>query len=568
MRQLHSPCALHTPYIPGDVPFSETYPRPQLQRDSFVCLNGPWCLAVEQAGEVRQLGQITVPFPPESAASGLEMLTQPGDTLLYERRVTLQPTAPRTLLHFGAVDGHARVQVNGVAVGEHEGGYWPFTLDITDAVCSGENVVTVQVEDALHPDFPYGKQRMKRGGMWYTPVSGIWQTVWVEHVSERHIQGLRITPTQESVTVEVIGGEEEKVLTLEGVDYPFTGQSITLQPKNPRCWTPEDPQLYDFTLRSGEDTVRSYFALREFAAGEWAGRPCLLLNGQPVFCHGLLDQGYFADGIYLPGSPEGYREDILRAKSLGFNMLRKHIKIEPEVFYYECDRLGMLVFQDMVNNGPYSFARDTALPTVGFKCGGWRPTTRRAKAQFRQGALETVSLLYNHPSVVYYTIFNEGWGQHNAPALYRELKALDATRVWDTASGWFRVQQTDVRSEHIYFRPVKLRAGKKPLVLSEFGGYACALAGHRYNPNKIFGYKLCADREALTAALEQLYGEQILPAIGRGLCAAVLTQLSDVEDETNGLITYDRQVVKPDAARMQAVAAALQAAFAANRQKE
>ena len=562
MKKLALPQVLSTPYEVEEVPFS-SYPRPQFRRESYHCLNGLWSLSVERKGVTTTLGEIRVPFPPESPASEIVQMTEPGDTLLYEKRVAFHPTDARTLLHFGAVDCHARVEVNGIPVGEHSGGYWPFTLDITAAVRDGENRFAVYVEDSLDMDWPYGKQCYKRGGMWYTPISGIWQTVWLECVPENAIESLRLSVTLDSVTVETRGGAPEKVLTLEGREYTYTGDSFTLSVEEPQVWTPDNPHLYPFTLKSGEDCVQSYFALREFAVGEREGEPCLLLNGEPVFCHGLLDQGYYADGIYLPGSPEGYREDILRAKALGFNMLRKHIKIEPDIFYALCDSLGMLVFQDMVNNGAYSFLRDTALPTVGFKRGGWRPLSRRAKANFQATAKETVALLHNHPSVVYYTIFNEGWGQHNASALYRELKALDPSRVWDTASGWFRVKETDVDSAHVYFRPVRYSRTKgKPLVLSEFGGYACVLPEHSYNPDKVYGYARYPDVMALTQALEGLYREQILPAIDKGLCATVLTQLTDVEDEANGLITYDRQVVKPDVARMQALADDLTAAFA------
>jgi beta-galactosidase/beta-glucuronidase len=291
----------------------------------------------------------------------------------------------------------------------------------------------------------------------------------------------------------------------------------------------------------------------------------MCLNGKPYFFHGLLDQGYFSDGIFTPASPTGYERDIKAMKALGFNTLRKHIKVEPAVFYHLCDRLGMVVFQDMVNNGDYSFLRDTALPTVGLlKRDDTRlhrdPKTRWA---FLTHMEQTVEQLRRHPSICLWTIFNEGWGQFCGTEAYRKLKALDDTRFIDTASGWFMGCESDLDSRHIYFRPVKLKAGDKPLYLSEFGGYSCKLPAHSFNLDKTYGYRFFTEPARFGEALHALYREQVIPAIeSEGLCATVLTQLSDVEDETNGLWTYDRQVLKVDKAEMQATNRALFAAFA------
>ena len=316
------------------------------------------------------------------------------------------------------------------------------------------------------------------------------------------------------------------------------------------------------TLKSGNDTVRSYFALRTVSIENVNGKPYILLNEKPYFFHGLLDQGYFSDGIYLPASPEGYRFDIQTMKSLGFNMLRKHIKIEPDIFYYECDRLGMIVFQDMVNNGKYHFLLDTALPTIGLKKGISHPADKRRQTLFESSAKETLSHLYNHPCVCYYTIFNEGWGQYDADRLYDELKAFDPTRIFDTTSGWFTEKKSDVKSEHIYFKKIQLSEGERPLVLSEFGGYSYKVSGHAFNLSKNYGYRFFDKQDAFMNAIETLYHTEILPMIReKGLCATVLTQVSDVEDETNGLLTYDRQVLKVDKSRMQAIAKAILQAF-------
>ena len=367
--------------------------------------------------------------------------------------------------------------------------------------------------------------------------------------------------------LETTGGNVEKAVTLHLPDgdkiYNYEGDKIEIEIKNPILWSPENPHLYTFTLEDGNDKIDSYFALRTVEVKEVAGKPRLCLNGKPYFFHGLLDQGYYSDGIYTPATPDGSRYDIAKMKELGFNMLRKHIKVEPDVFYYECDKQGMVVFHDMMNSGHYSFLFDTALPTAGWRWGFFHAVSERRRAHFEVGARVLVDLLYNHPCVCYYTIFNEGWGQYfDASAVYDELKEKDPTRIWDTASGWFRTLRSDVQSEHIYFRKVDLKAKKRPLVLSEFGGYSCKIAGHSFNLDQNYGYSTLETPEMFEKALERLYFEEIVPCIQNGgLNAAVLTQVSDVEDETNGLVTYDRQVCKVTTERMQALAKTLNEAF-------
>lgn len=563
---------LKTPYEKelegGGIPFSQ-YPRPQLVRDSYFCLNGEWELSVRVKGEETPLGRIIVPFPPESRISGIERLTGGNETLVYTRTFTLPEgfKKDRVILHFGAVDQHARVTVNGALAGEHEGGYLPFSFDITSLLAQGENTLTVEVTDPLDSELPYGKQREKRGGMWYTKISGIWQTVWAESVPAEYIRSVTVTPTLDSVAVKVTGGTARKELTLrlgeEERVYSFDGDSVTITVDDPVLWTPEDPHLYEFTLSSAEDTVSSYFALRTVSVEEGSGGKVLALNGKPYFFHGLLDQGYYSDGIYLPASVQGYKDDILRMKECGFNMLRKHIKIEPELFYYYCDKYGMVVFQDMVNSGRYNFIIDTAIPNVLLKRGITHRATERRRAAFYECADGMMELLYNHPCVCYYTIFNEGWGQFEADANYLRFKEKDPTRIYDTTSGWFREKLSDVESDHIYFRPVKIkRRSERPRVLSEFGGYSCRVSGHTYNLEGNYGCSVFTEDPAeLEAALVALYEKQIVPAVGMGLCGAVLTQLSDVEDETNGLLTYDRCTLKVTPEVMRDVADKLHAAF-------
>ena len=546
------------------------YPRPQLRRDSFISLCGDWSLLVRtKDGKSQALGSICVPYPPESRISGIERQLEKGEKYVYKKTFSLPAysRSERVLLHFDAVDQIAAVTVNDHEFSEHVGGYLPFELDVTDCTHEGENTVIVEVRDELDHELAWGKQRRDRGGMWYTPISGIWKSVWIEIVPKNHIQYLHITPSLESATIEMRGGKNNKAATLfdgdREIKYTFSGSTVTLKPENPILWTPENPHLYEFEITDGTDTVRSYFALRTFTVESYGEKSYMCLNGEPYFCHGLLDQGYFPDGIYTPASPDGLLYDIKKMKELGFNTLRKHIKIEHELFYYYCDKYGMLVFQDMVNSGNYSFFLDTALPTIGLKRGITHRATPRRKTHFIEDSKATINLLFNHPSVVYYTIFNEGWGQFEADKCYELLKACDKTRVFDATSGWFNSKDSDVVSEHIYFKPLKFKSRTdRPLVLSEFGGYSLRVEDHVFNLDKNYGYSTCESREAFEDAFLKLYREQVIPAIREhGLCATIYTQVSDVEDETNGLLTYDRQVCKVDEDKMQALAAELNSVF-------
>jgi len=545
---------LDTPWMDQpEIPWNE-YPRPQMKRDSFLCLNGKWNLS----RFTESWGEILVPYPVESRLSGVGKQLKKGDILTYARSFTLPADfkKDRVILHFGAVDQICAVQVNGHVLGGHTGGYLPFSFDITEHLKEGENALRVTVVDDLDHDLPWGKQSRERGGMWYTPVSGIWQTVWLESVPEQYIRSIRISTDMEAATIE-LSGVDTATIECEGKQYPVAGGKCVIRPENAKLWTPEEPNLYEFTVTAGEDRVESYFALRSITTGPVDGVPRILLNGKPYFFHGLLDQGYWPDGIFLPGSPEGITWDVKTMKDLGFNMLRKHIKVEPERFYYDCDRLGMVVFQDLINSGEYYYLRDTALPTVGFRRGTYhpRPSARRADFFLRHGE-ELVKHLHNHPSVLLYTLFNEGWGQHDTQSLYAHFKALAPDRVWNAASGWFKNSDNDLQSEHIYFGSLQMKPqGKKPLVLTEFGGYSWPVEGHRFNLDEEYGYRKFTNSADLQAALTKLYLEDILPQVKeKGLCMTVLTQVSDVEDETNGLVTYDRRLIKVDPEQMRAIA--------------
>ena len=539
------------------------YPRPQMKRDSYINLNGAWDFSVNYEKQ----GQIRLPFCPESKLSGIGKHYEEGDLLCYNRTFTLPEgfNRGRVILHIGAADQRADVFVNGKPVGTHKGGYEAFSYDITDHL-KAENMLQICCFDDLEDrSYPYGKQTLNRGGMWYTPVSGIWQTVWLESVPEVHIEKLHIENRGYSVTVSVEPALEGTVTVAGLGEYPLNNGSVTLTPEEPHLWSPEDPYLYDFTVEAGNDRIESYFAIRSLEVKKVGPYQRLCLNGKPYFFHGLLDQGYWPDGIFTPAAPECYAHDIRMMKKLGFNTLRKHIKVEPEEFYYQCDRLGMIVWQDMINNSDYNFLRDTALPTLGIQKLGDKnlhpnPYERQ---RFLQCMEATVNQLKNHPSICYWTIFNEAWGQFDSDNVYEQFKKLDDTRFIDSTSGWFRQKKSDVDSRHVYFRKVNLKAGEKPLVLSEFGGKTYKAEGHVFNPDKSYGYGGCETLEALNDALVKLYTEEIIPNAKKGLCAAIYTQVSDVEDEINGLVTYDRKVEKVDPAKMLPIAEALQQAMEA-----
>lgn len=555
--------------------WSEVYPRPQMARDEWLSLDGKWSLGIKKEDErgipPMAMG-INVPFCPESELSGVGRRIAADEVMLYGRSfsVPAEWEGQRVILHFGAVDQVAKVYVDGKLAGEHEGGYLPFSYDITDllkkpaeaaddgkdgaAGSEASHSIIVEVRDKLDHKYPWGKQKEKNGGMWYTPVSGIWQSVWLEPVPQTHIASIKIETGEDWAEVTAFG-VRKGVLKLDGREYEMYAQPgsdnravAEIEIAEPRLWSPEDPYLYEFEITSGDDKVKSYFALRTLTIEDRGGLQRLCLNGEPYFFNGVLDQGYWHDGIYTPSSPDCFAVDIKAMKSLGFNTLRKHIKIEPELFYYECDRLGMVVFQDMVNNSEYSFFRDTVLPTIGVK----KLSDKKAHADhdsrriFRDSMLETVGLLYNHPCVCCWTIFNEGWGQFDADGAYDLLKKADGSRFVDSTSGWFWQEKSDVDSYHVYFKKAELEPGSRPMVLSEFGGYACKIPGHYFGGKRAYGYRKCPDTLALQRDLEALYKEEIEPLKEKGLCAAIYTQLSDVEDETNGLLTYDRKVMKVD----------------------
>lgn len=511
------------------------YPRPLLKRDSFFSLNGSWKLNGHD---------ILVPFSPESELSGYQGSLEGME---YVKEFDLPKgffqSDDKVILHFGAVDQICDVYLNDSFLIHHEGGYLPFQADITSFL-KGKNILKVLAKDDLDYFFPYGKQCRNPKGMWYTPVSGIWQSVWIEACPKNGIDALQIETDAHTVNFHIESEAESFKIVFEGFSKSFHQKDISIQIKDPHLWSPEDPYLYNVTISTDNDQIESYFALRELRTETVNGYPCLLLNDKPLFINGLLDQGYFEKGIYTPENPEDYETDILNIKKLGFNCLRKHIKVEPEAFYFYCDKHGVLVIQDMVNSGKYSFFKDTILPTIGFQKLKFPFRDPKRYEFFLQHSKETISRLKSHPCIIAYTIYNEGWGQQNDIDAYRQLKKCDPKRFFDTASGWFYPQESDFDSYHIYFRNEVLKGGRKLLLLSECGGFIRDIAGHKSEKGSRWGYGSTGSQEELTAKILEMYEKMYLPSIQNGLCGAIMTQISDVEGEINGLFTFDRKVCK------------------------
>lgn len=522
------------------------YPRPQLYRESFQSLDGEWLLNQQT---------IQVPYPPQAPLSCYQ--GEIGEHLHYQKTFILDDhmlgKEKSIHLHFGAVDQIAKVYINHQCVGEHQGGYLPFWFDITSFIQDGENLLEVQVTDQLSDLYPYGKQKEKSGGMWYTPVSGIWQSVWLEAVQSHYIKDLKITPSLDQIHLHIETTADHYQVSIVADELflkeTFHDKDIDIDiPSSYRhLWTPENPYLYKIFIDTDNDHVESYFALRTVEVKNQD----ILLNGKPIFIHGVLDQGYFHDGLYLPHQMDEYEKDILRMKELGFNCLRKHIKVEPEAFYFACDQLGMLVIQDHVNNGQYHYIRDTVLPNLGFK---YRLDHVRGKQLqkyiFQKHMLDTLKHLYNHPCIIGYTIFNEGWGQIQADDMYQLCQDYDSSRFYDATSGWFHQKLSDVQSEHVYFRNKVLKNKQnRPILLSECGGYTRIVDQHVYS-SRHYGYGTTHSEEELTDQMIKMYEEMVLPSIDHGLCGCIYTQLSDIEDEINGLYTYDRQVCKVNKQRL------------------
>jgi beta-galactosidase/beta-glucuronidase len=570
-----------TDRVDPELPWPE-YPRPQMVRERWENLNGYWeyAIAPKSAAQPSTFeGRILVPFPLESALSGVQRQLQPDECLWYHRtfRVPQAWDANRVLLHFGAVDWESIVWVNGIRVGKHQGGYDPFTFDITDALQENNNEIVVSVWDPSDSQpIQRGKQVLKPGFIWYTTISGIWQTVWLEPVPETYIASLKLTPDLDRQTLTLSAAVEnpqpghklsakviadnKTVIEAQG----DTSQPLHLLIENPKSWSPDSPYLYDLEiqlLQNGQpiDVVTSYFGMRKFSLerdGKGILRICL--NHKPLFLYGPLDQGYWPDGLYTPPTDEAMRWEINFIKNVGFNMLRKHIKVEPARYYYHCDRAGVIVWQDMVSGGispkPIWFVFAGLMKRMHdnhlyWRLGRGNPDNRM---KFKDEYKQMIDALYNVVSIAIWSPFNEGWGQFNAAEIASWTKTYDPTRLVDHASGWFDQGVGDFRSEHIYFKPLPSPniEETRGLVLSEFGGYSLNLPEHTWNSNKDFGYKKFGSIEALTEGYLHLLETELIPWIRSGGSAGVYTQTADVETEVNGFLTYDRQVVKMDLDRI------------------
>ncbi len=541
------------------------YPRPQMVREEWQSLNGLWQYAIRptsaSAPEERYDGEILVPFSITSALSGVMTEVGPENTLWYRRsfRVPDAWRSGRVLLHFGAVDWSAVVWVNGTRVGGHEGGYTPFSFDISPALTdSGDQELVVSVWDPTDAGFqPRGKQVRNPHGIWYTPTTGIWQTVWLEAVPDSYIESIRITPDLDAgafrLSVTTQGASRPLTIRAEALDGDVVattssepGGELELKIADPKLWSPDSPFLYDLRLTlvgAGRtiDTVRSYCGMRKISLGKGSdGILRLFLNGKPLFQYGPLDQGFWPDGIYTAPTDEALRHDIEVTKQLGFNMIRKHVKIEPDRWYYWTDKLGVLVWQDMPSGDAYIRPNQPDITRVA-----------QSAYHYERELKELIDNRYNHPSIVMWVPFNEGWGQFDTGRLARWIGKYDPSRLVDSASGWADRGVGDVYDIHAYPGPrAPAIEPYRAIVLGEFGGLGLPLKGHTWQSEDNWGYRSFEDAQALTEAYLDLL-EKLKPLIAdRGLAAAVYTQTTDVEIEVNGLMTYDREIIKMDPAKV------------------
>ena len=568
------------------VPLPE-HPRPQFAREGVWVLNGSWKCGFSDVGacEFPDLGpcptwddcteSILVPFSPEAPLSGVGRQLQPGEVLRYCHTFSFGevPRGMRLLLHFDAVDYRCVVWCNGEQLGSHVGGYTPFEFDITACVRAGDNVLALAVEDPTNPlEQLVGKQRLSRGDIWYTAQSGIWKTVWLELVPEAHIVFAELTPQVESEMLVIdahVAGEDMLLAQVFdaagnqiGESNAMVSESATLGIAVPGAhrWSPDDPYLYTVYLSFGEDLVQSYCAFRSVAVKrDDAGVPRFFLNGEPFFLKGVLDQGYWPDGLLTAPSDEALVADIRSSRNLGFNMVRKHIKVESERWYYHCDRMGMLVWQDMVSGGgsdinkwqtsyrptllkaSWHIIRDDTPAAQADLCAG----SESFRAEWVRAMQDTIAQLKNHPSIVTWVLFNEGWGQFEARRATALAKSADPTRPIDAVSGWYDQRCGSYNSVHNYFRPLKVWRDKtsRAFVISEFGGLSFGVEGHMALPSE-YGYGGFSGEDAWANAVRGLLA-RVEALEAKGLAGYVYTQLSDVEEETNGLLTYDRRYKAP-----------------------
>jgi len=553
---------------PGNV--WREYPRPQLVRKEWVNLNGPWHVELRHPDPLRDYpaveGTILVPFPAESPLSGFHRSVS-SEQLLHYERTFLRPKGDRVLLHFGAADWKTRVFVNGKEVGEHTGGYDPFSFDITGALtANGPQTLEVDVTDPTDTGYqPRGKQVLKPGGIFYTPTTGIWQTVWLEGVPDTYIDQLKIETWPRAGEVNIVaaltGPTDGMTCAVEALDRGRVvakskapvgelpdlpnGALNVMKIRNAIDWSPENPHLYDLRVtlldKDGKpvDEVTSYFGFREISlVKDDHGQPHIALNGKPYFLIGPLDQGFWPDGVYTAPSDEALKYDIEETKRLGFNMIRKHVKVEPERWYYWCDKLGVCVLQDMPSSDKYIGPDDPDIER-----------SRESADDFKAELKAMIDTHFNHPSIVTWVLYNEGWGQWNTAEMTKWLKDYDPSRLVDATTGWADRGVGDFSDIHVYPGPaIPKPDANRALFLGEFGGLGLPEPGHMWQ-EKGWGYQSFKTSQELTDRFVGIF-EELKKLRTQGLSGAVYTQTTDVETELNGLMTYDRAKVKMDEARI------------------
>lgn len=536
------------------------YPRPQFFRYSYKSLNGFWDYKITKSPEIPIDfdDQILVPYSPETSLSGVNHILQPDEYLFYRLKFSLGDfeVKDKVFLHFLAVDQIAEVYLNGKFLGKHIGGFLPFSFEIKQFL-KEENELIVKVQDLTDTSYhSRGKQKLKHGGIWYTPQSGIYFPVFIESVSDDYIESVKITPDIDNQEVVLNVKSTVDFVNVELFDKSLqiaANQDVHIKTDKMRLWSPEDPYLYTLKMSTPHDEVFSYFAMRKFSlVKDDRGITRLGLNNKPYFMKGVLDQGYYHDGLLTPSSYDSYVKDVKFVKSLGFNMIRKHIKIEIPRWYYECDKQGIIVWQDFVNGGEKYKLSTIVFPLIFGKHHNdhnYKKFSRQneeGRKETIQEFKDTINYLYNIPSIGLWTIFNEGWGQFDSKEIYSELLKIDNTRLYDHASGWHDQGVSDTKSYHVYFKPFKLKNRKKPekraIILSEFGGFVLAIKDHMMEGNHV--YKSFKNEVEWLTKYNETIKRDVIENIPKGLSAIVYTQLSDVEEELNGFITFDREVVK------------------------
>ena len=546
------------------------YPRPIMERTAWKNLNGLWSYAVKPKGEAQPTkwdGEILVPFCIESSLSGVGKTLGDKNELWYNRTFTVpaQWKKQNVLLHFGAVDWKADVWVNDVKVGSHTGGYVPFSFDITQALKAGENTLTVRVWDPTDRGYqPRGKQVCNPDGIWYTPVSGIWQAVWLEPVAPMHIENLRILPNVDANTVTVTVQKSvecpammAEVKVLDGGKLVAAARGINNEPvevrmpENPKLWSPDSPFLYDLEVtiyKDGKpvDSVKSYAAMRKISTKrDDNGIVRMQLNNKDLFQFGPLDQGWWPDGLYTAPSYEAMIFDIDKTKEWGFNMIRKHIKVEPAAWYTYCDRKGIIVWQDMPSGD-----RNPEWQMHQYFTGTELKRSAESEACYRKEWKEIMDFLYSYPCICTWVPFNEAWGQFKTPEIAEWTKQYDPSRLVNPASGGNFYHCGDIVDLHNYPGPrMYLYDGERANVLGEYGGIGLALEGHLWKPDRNWGYVQFKNSKEVTDEYVK-FGNELLKYIKQGFTAAVYTQTTDVEIEVNGVMTYDRKVMKMDEKRL------------------